>query len=130
VLVLIVTREAACPRTSAKATYSAQGLRGVVDGGDRTARVEAVQQQLGSAEATLESLYFAFGGSDVYVTFDAQDTTWMATIALTIGTSGAFTSVETIALLTPEEIDEAARRTVPYRPPGPDHGDRVRRPVV
>ena len=106
------------PKYLIKATYSAEGVRGVVHGGGGTARVEAVQQLLGSAGATLDSLYFAFGGSDVYVTFDAPDNTSVAAIALTVGTSGAFASVETIVLLTPEEIDEAARRTVQYRPPG------------
>jgi hypothetical protein len=34
-----------------------------------------------------------------------------------VGASGA-ASVKTITLLTPEEIDQAAQKSVEYRPPG------------
>jgi len=39
-------------------------------------------------------------------------------LATTVGSSGAMSSFETIPLLTPEAADEAARRSVNYRPPG------------
>jgi hypothetical protein len=37
---------------------------------------------------------------------------------MTVGASGALSAIETIVLLTPEEVDDAARRTVNYRAPG------------
>jgi uncharacterized protein with GYD domain len=100
-----------------KARYSAEGARGVISGGG-SARVEAVRQLIESVGGTLESLYFAFGGTDVYITVDAPDDTAIAAVTMTVGASGALAAVETVVLLTPEEIDEAARRTVSYRPPG------------
>jgi uncharacterized protein with GYD domain len=106
------------PKYLIKASYSAEGARGVIRGGGGTARVEAIRQLLASVEAKLESFYFAFGGSDVYITVEAPDNASLAAISMTVGSSGALTSLETIVLLTPEEIDEAARRTVQYRPPG------------
>jgi hypothetical protein len=39
-------------------------------------------------------------------------------LAATVAASGAMSSFETVVLLTPEEADAAAQRTVSYRPPG------------
>ena len=41
----------------------------------------------------------------------------VAALSMTIGASGA-ASVKTTVLLTPEEIDQAAGRSVSYRAPG------------
>src|SRR5689334_1740423 len=101
-----------------KATYSAEGARGVIGGGGGSARVTAVRELIESAGGTLESRYFAFGGTDVYITVNAPDNPSIAAVTMTVGASGALANVETVVLLTPEEIDEAARRTVLYRPPG------------
>jgi hypothetical protein len=40
-----------------------------------------------------------------------------AAVAMTVNAAGA-ASVRTVALLTPEQIDEATQKTVDYRPPG------------
>ena len=40
-----------------------------------------------------------------------------AAVALTVNASGGAT-VKTVVLLTPEEVDAAAKRSVEYRPPG------------
>ena len=40
-----------------------------------------------------------------------------AAIALTVNASGAVT-VKTTVLMTPEEVDEATKKTPIYRPPG------------
>ena len=39
-------------------------------------------------------------------------------IAGTVGQTGALSSYETVVLLTPAEIDEAANMRVDYTPPG------------
>jgi uncharacterized protein with GYD domain len=101
-----------------KATYSPEGARGVISGGGGTARVEAIRDLLESVGGSVESFYFAFGGSDAYVTVDAPDNVAVASLAMTIGASGSVTSLETVVLLTADEIDEASRRTPHYRPPG------------
>jgi hypothetical protein len=41
----------------------------------------------------------------------------MAAFSMAVGGSGA-ASVKTTVLLTPEEIDQAANRSIPYRAPG------------
>jgi hypothetical protein len=41
----------------------------------------------------------------------------MSAVALTIGASGVVT-VKTTVLMTPEEIDQAVKKTPNYRPPG------------
>jgi uncharacterized protein with GYD domain len=112
------TRGGTMPKYLVTARYSSEGARGVIKGGGGTARVEAVRQLVESVGGTVESLYFAFGGTDVYITLDAPDNASVAAIAMTVGASGALSTVETIVLLTPEEVDEAARRSVNYRAPG------------
>lgn len=65
----------------------------------------------------LEGFYFAFGDQDAYVIADLPDNEAAAAIALTVNAAGAITAKTTV-LLTPEQIDEAAKRSVDYRPPG------------
>ena len=48
---------------------------------------------------------------------DLPDNETATAVALTVNASGGAT-VTTVALLTPEEVDAAAKRSVDYRPPG------------
>lgn len=105
------------PKYLVKASYSPEGARGVISGGG-TARVDAVRHLLESVGGSVESFYFAFGGSDVFITVDAPDNASVAAVTMTVGASGALAGVETVVLLTPEEVDAAAQRTVQYRAPG------------
>ena len=70
-----------------------------------------------SAGGKLESFYFAFGGVDVFMIVDLPDNVSAAAAALTGVESGAVTT-KTIVLLTPEEMDKAAKKTVAYHAPG------------
>jgi uncharacterized protein with GYD domain len=65
----------------------------------------------------VESFYFALGSTDAYVIADLPDNATAAALALTVSASGG-TTVSTTALLTPDEIDQAADASVKYRPPG------------
>ena len=65
----------------------------------------------------LESFYYAFGGIDLYMTFDLPDTATATAVSLSIGAGGAL-NVTTVQLITPEEVDEACSKTVTYRLPG------------
>jgi uncharacterized protein with GYD domain len=67
---------------------------------------------------SIESFYFAFGTDDVYVIADVPDHASAMAIAATVGSSGAISSYETVVLLEPQEVDEAMKKTVAYRPPG------------
>ena len=48
---------------------------------------------------------------------DLPDNESAAAVALTVNSTGGAT-VTTLVLLTPEEVDAAAQRSVDYRPPG------------
>jgi hypothetical protein len=65
----------------------------------------------------LQSYYFAFGEDDVVSILDLPDNMWMAAMNMTIGATG-LVNTKTIVLLTPEEVDEDARKSVAYRAPG------------
>jgi uncharacterized protein with GYD domain len=97
-------------------SYTAQGAKGVMQQGG-SARRKAAKEIVESIGGTLESYYFGFGKDDFYVTFDAPSHAAAAALALTVGGSGAI-SGRTVALITPEEMDAAARMTPHYSPPG------------
>lgn len=99
------------------ASYTAEGARGLIKGGGGTARRAAIQQMLQSVEGKLESMYYAFGEDDAYVIVDVPDNISAAAVAMAVNASGA-ASIKTTVLLTPEELDKAARKTVTYRAPG------------
>jgi uncharacterized protein with GYD domain len=85
------------------------------DGG--SARLAAATAAAESVGGTIEAYYFAFGGTDVYAIGDFPDDVSAASLALTVAAAGGVT-VKTVVLLTPEEIDEAAAKSVSYSPPG------------
>ena len=99
-----------------QANYTAQGLQGLLKEGG-TARQRVFEEMAREQGGTLESFYYAFGGSDLYITFDLPDAATAAAISLNIGAGGAL-SISTVQLITAEEIDEACGKTVTYRPPG------------
>lgn len=100
-----------------KVSYSQQGLKGIMSNGG-TARVNAVEKLVSGVGGSLESFYFAFGGSDVYVIAEVPGHVEAAAIAAAVSSSGAIASYETVVLLTPEEIDQSMRVAVDYSPPG------------
>jgi uncharacterized protein with GYD domain len=65
----------------------------------------------------MESFHFGFGESDAYVIVDLPSNEAAAAVAITVNASGGAT-VKTTPLLTPEEVDAAAKQSVDYRPPG------------
>jgi uncharacterized protein with GYD domain len=104
------------PKYLWKASYTPAGARGVAkDGG--SSRVDAVKKAVESVGGTLDAFYFAFGGADAYVIADLPDNETAAAIALTVNQSDR-ASVETVVLVTPEEMDAAAKKDVDFRPAG------------
>jgi uncharacterized protein with GYD domain len=104
------------PKYLIEAHYTAEGAKGVAKEGG-TGRRAAVVKALEAAGGKLESFYFAFGGSDVYAVFELPDNVTAAALSLAVNQSGAL-ATKTIVLLTPEEMDAAAKKTVAYRAPG------------
>ncbi len=104
------------PKFLFEVSYTLEGARGVQSAGGSSRR-DAAAALAGSVGGKLEDFYFAFGDHDAYVVVDLPDNESAAAVALAVNTGGAST-VNTVVLLTPEEVDAAAKRSVDYRPPG------------
>lgn len=104
------------PKFLIQATYSVEGAKGL-QGEGGSSRREAVSSAISGLGGTLESFHFAFGDHDVYVIADMPDNEAAASVAMTVNSAGAAT-VKTVVLLTPEQVDEAVKRSVDYRPAG------------
>lgn len=91
-------------------------MRGLLkDGG--TKRKQAAEELTKSAGGTLEGFYFAFGGDDAVIIVDAPDNETIAALSLAAAASGLVTGRTTV-LLTPEQMDKVAKKSVKYTPPG------------
>lgn len=99
-----------------QARYTSEGAKGVMAAGG-TARRDAVAKALASVGGKLDAFYFAFGGVDAFVIADLPDDVSAAAMSMAVGASGT-SSTTTVKLLTPEDMDKAAKVAVTYRPPG------------
>lgn len=98
------------------ATYTADGAKGLVkDGG--TKRRQAAEAAVKSVGGQMEAFYFAFGENDAVLIVDAPDNASVASASLAINSSG-LVQTKTVVLLTPEEIDQATKKSATYQPPG------------
>ena len=101
--------------------HTARGILHTLYGSQTVAkhagRRKAVDQSAASLGGKIEAFYFAFGASDTYTIIDLPSNVDIAALTGTVAATGAV-KVETVVLLTPEEIDQAAKKKVSYRPPG------------
>src|SRR5215211_3685956 len=104
------------PKYLIEASYTLEGVKGVRSAGGSSRR-DAVARVVESVGGRLETFYFAFGDRDVHTVVDLPDNESATAVALTVNASGAV-RVSTTVLVTPEEVDAAAKRSVDYRPPG------------
>jgi len=96
--------------------YVGDGPKGILkDGG--SGRRDVLEKMCKSLGGTLESCFFAFGESDIILIFDMPDNVSMASCSLTASATGLVT-VKTTVLMTPEEVDQAAKKSPSYRGPG------------
>lgn len=104
------------PKYLVAATYSPEGMRGVLreGGSERRKMIADIAANLGGE---LESFYYAFGTDDVYSVVDLPDNTTAAAMAMHISAGGMVKTRVTV-LLTPEEVDQSARTKMYFRPPG------------
>ena len=104
------------PRYLFEANYTAAGAKGLLKEGG-TARRTAIEKRVQGLGGRVEAFYFAFGDVDTFVIAELPDNATAAAIALTVGQAGMATTKTTV-LLTPDEADAAAKKSVAYRPPG------------
>ena len=96
--------------------YVGEGVKGLFkDGG--TKRRAVIDNLFRSMGGTIESLYYAFGDTDLFVIGDFPDHATVVATVLSVTSTGAAT-VKTTVLLTPEEIDEASKKSPTYSLPG------------
>ena len=99
-----------------KASYTVDGTKGVIKEGG-SARRAAVQNTIEGFGGRLECFYYTLGEPDAFVIVDVPDVVNIAALSLAINATGG-ARVSTTVLLTPEQIDQAAKKSVSYRPPG------------
>jgi uncharacterized protein with GYD domain len=104
------------PKFLVETKYTLEGIKGVKAGGGsaRAAVARAAVEELGGS---LEAFYFAFGTSDVYFIADLPDNTSAAALGIVVSAGGGATT-QTTVLITPEEMDAAAKVQSSYKPPG------------
>lgn len=104
------------PKFLIKASYSPEGARGLLKEGG-TARRAAIQKLIEGIGGKVEAFYYAYGQDDAYVITDVPDAASGIAISLAVNASGAV-RLSTVPLITPEEIDAAIKKSIPYRAPG------------
>ncbi len=97
-------------------SYTEQGVNGLLkEGGSK--RRDATEQLIKSVGGRLVAYYFAFGEYDGIAIVDGVENADAAAASLTAAASGAV-KTKTTVLITPDEIDRAARKNPTYRAPG------------
>ena len=104
------------PKYLVEARYTAEGAKGLLREGG-SGRRAAIVKTVESVGGKLEGAYFAFGDVDVYIIVDLPDNISAAAVSLAANQSG-FIASKTIVLMTPEEMDQATKKTTGFRPPG------------
>jgi uncharacterized protein with GYD domain len=96
-----------------EARYTAEGAKGLARNGG-TGRRTVAAKAIEGLGGKIEAFYYAFGDVDVYVIFDVPDNVSAAALSLAVSQGGGIN----VVLLTPEEMDQAGKKAVDYRPPG------------
>lgn len=106
------------PKYLIQARYTTEGIQGLVrdSAAGRHADVQAAVKAIGGK---IEAFYFSFGADDVIMIVDLPNNVKAAALGLASAATGAV-RIETIPLLTVQEIDQALEIKIPYRAPGHD----------
>ena len=82
-----------------------------------SARRATVQKLVKAMDGKLESFDFALGEDDAYLIAEVPDVVDVAAVSLAVAAAGG-ARLSSVQLLTPAQLDEAAKKNVPYRAPG------------
>jgi len=99
-----------------KTSFTPEGAKGLVKEGG-SGRRASIQKLIEGLGGKVEAFYFAYGEHDAYAIADLPDTATVVALSLAVNASGAV-RLSTVPLITPEEMDAAAKKSVGYRPPG------------
>jgi uncharacterized protein with GYD domain len=96
--------------------FVGDGVQGLLkDGG--SGRVSAVKKLFESVGGTMECYYYAFGNYDYFIIADMPDNVSAASVSLTVSATGLVRN-NVAVLITPEEMDQVAKKPLAYRGPG------------
>ncbi|MFH5879903.1 GYD domain-containing protein [Arthrobacter sp. NA-172] len=109
-------RESIISKYLFQGNYVGQGIKGLMEEGGSKRR-DAVVKALESVGGSLDSIYYAFGETDVLGIFDIPDQPSAVALSLLINSTGTV-NLRLTPLLTPEDLDTAASKTPSYRAPG------------
>jgi uncharacterized protein with GYD domain len=105
------------PLVLLQATYAPEGAKGLIkDGGSK--RKAAIKQMFEAAGGKLHAMYFGFGEHTVVIIAETPDNATAAAVGLVVNASGVLSHSQTTVLITPEEMDAAAKKSITYRAPG------------
>ena len=104
------------PKYLFQGSYTVEGVKGLLKEGGASRRAH-VNQLIKGIGGSLEAFYFAFGSDDVVGIVEMPDDASATAISLAVGAGGAV-GIKTTVLISPETVDEAAKKIVNYRPPG------------
>lgn len=104
------------PKMLVKASYTAEGAKGLVKEGG-TGRRASVTKAIESVGGKVEAFYFAYGADDAFVIVDFPDEATGIALAVAVNSSGTVRCT-TVPLITPEAMDAALKKAVGYRAPG------------
>jgi len=99
-----------------KASYTVEGTRGLMKEGGSSRRA-AVQKAVEGMGGRMECFYYTLGEPDAFVIVDVPDLVTITALSLAVNATGG-AQLSTSVLVTPEQIDEAAKKSVSYRAPG------------
>ena len=99
-----------------RANYTQAGLAGLMKEGG-TGRRRALTEAVEGVGGRMESFYYVFGDRDLLMIAEFPDEASAVSVSLAVGAAGAL-EVDVTVLIEPEAIDEAVKKSVPYRLPG------------
>ena len=104
------------PKYLLNGSYTEEGLKGLLKEGG-TKRMEATKKAVESLGGKLEAYYYAFGENDYYLIVDQLESVNVIAGTLIANATGTV-KLKTTVLITPEEVDQAVKKTMDWRPPG------------
>ena len=99
-----------------KGSYTPAGTKGLIEEGG-SGRKDAIEKMLAGMGGKMEAFYYAFGEDDVYLIIELPDDITAVAIGLRVNAAG-LVRLTTTVLVSPTDIDAAAKKAVTYRPPG------------
>lgn len=97
-------------------SYTPEGYQGLMKEGG-SVRINVSKRALQSVGGSLEAFYYSNGEQDFYIIVNLPDHVVSTAVTLIGNASGTF-RIRAVPLLTPEEMDDAVKLQVDFRPPG------------